>query len=586
MKYSELCEVYESLGATTKRLEKIDILSSFLKRLRKGGESHWIYLLRGKVLPDYDPRELGLSRQLAIKAISKASGISSEDVVKEFNKIGDLGDVAESLIVGKKQSTLFSSKLTIEKVFDNFSKILDIEGKGAVDKKLNLISELLTSANGREAKYIVRTILGDLRIGVADSTLRDSIAQAFFPDEKKQLSEKIEDVYDLANDFAVVFDAAAKGKKELDKVKVVPGKPMHVMLPVKVTEIKEAFRIVGKPAAIEHKYDGFRVIISKHHDEIKLFTRRLDDVTAQFPDVVKVIKENIKADNFILDSEVVGYDPKTKKYKPFEAISQRIKRKYDIEKLEKTLPVEVNVFDIIYCNSKSLIEKQFSKRRKVLEKIVKPKKFKIRDAMQIVTEDENKALDFYHQALKIGEEGVMFKKLDAPYKAGRRVGYIVKMKPESRDLDLVIVGAEYGTGKRAGGLTSYILACKDKSGKLLEVGKVASGLKEKPTALMTSPKLGQSKEIEKKEITYTQMTKLLKPLITGEDGRRVKVKPKIIVAVTYQNIQKSPTYNSGYALRFPRIVALRPDKPLREINSLKDIKEDFKHNHSGWKGVQ
>ena len=559
MKYSELVGVYEALGATTKRLEKIHILADFLKKLKLHGKSEWVYLLKGRVFPDYDSRELGMSRQLIIKSINKASGVGNEDIVKKFNKLGDLGEVAEEIMSHKRQSNLFFSSLTIDKVFDNLRKIVTMEGKGSVDKKLVLVSELLTSSDGKEAKYIIRIVLGDLRIGVAGNTLRDAMAEAFFPNEKKEMAKEIESVYDLSNDFAEVFDAAAKGRNALGKMSIIPGKPMNVMLPVKVTEIKEAFRICGKPAAIEHKYDGFRVVISKYNNEIKLFTRRLENVTNQFPDVVKVIKTNVKADNFILDSEVVGYDPKTKKSRPFEAISQRIKRKYDIDKLIKELPVEVNIFDVIYYNDNSVIGEQFSKRRELLKKIIKPEKLKIRLSELIITSDEKEALDFYKKALSLGEEGIMIKKLDAPYRPGRRVGYMVKMKPVVQDLDLVIVAAEHGTGKRAGWFTSYILACQN-NGKYLEVGKVASGLKEK---------LGG-------EVSYDEMTKLIKPLITKSKGRRVEIKPKIIVAVTYQDIQKSPNYDSGYALRFPRINALRNDKPLREINTLADIEKEFK----------
>jgi len=561
MKYSELCELYDKLGKTSKRLEKMDILSDFLKKLAKSkGDNEWIYLLRGRVLPDYDSREFGISRQLIIKIISKASGVSSEIVTKDFNKVGDLGEVAESLMAKRRQHTLYSSSLTVEKVFTNLRKIFEMEGKGSVDKKVSLVAELLINANGLEAKYLIRIVLNDLRIGVADSSLREAIAEAFFPSERKEMLARIEEVYDLANDFALVFEAAIKGKKAFDNIEVLPGKAMNVMLPVKVTEISEAFRICGKPAAIEHKYDGFRVVISKSKDgNIKLFTRRLEDVTNQFPDVVSVVEKNIKGESFIVDSEVVGFDPKTKKYKPFESISQRIKRKYHIEKLISELPVEINAFDVIYCNGKSYVNVSFAERRKHLEKMIKEEKMKIRLSYQIITDSEKKALEFYNNALKIGEEGIMIKSLDSVYKPGRRVGHIVKMKPESRDFDLVIVGAMHGTGKRAGWLTSYIVSCKDKkTGKFLEVGMVSSGLKEK----------------ESEGTTYEEMTKMLKPLIVSEKGRIVRVKPKIVVSVTYQNIQKSPTYSSGYAMRFPRITAYRPDRNTNDIANLNDIKKE------------
>ena len=337
------------------------------------------------------------------------------------------------------------------------------------------------------------------------------------------------------------------------------------MLPVKVTEIEEAFRICGKPAAIEHKYDGFRVLINKIGDDVKLFTRRLEDVTKQFPDVVQTIKKYIKTKKAILDSEVVGYDPKTKRQRPFEAISQRIKRKYDIEKLEKELPVEVNVFDVIYYDGESLMQKPFIERRKILEKIVPHEKFRIRPSMQIITSDEKVAMKFYQEALKLGEEGIMIKNLNAPYQQGRRVGYIVKMKPAANDLDLVITGAEYGSGKRGGLLTSYIVACRN-GNEYLDVGKVSSGLKE----------------LEQEDgTTYEEMTKLLKPLIISEKGKEVRVHPKVIVSVTYQNIQGSPSYNSGFAMRFPRITAYRPDYHLKDIATLDDIKEEVKRAQRG-----
>ena len=565
MKYSEFVEVYERLSKTTKRLEKVSILSEFLKKLSKDDDEEWVYLIRGKVLPDYDSREFGVSGQLIMKVISKASGVSLDAIGQKFNKIGDLGEVAEELMKNRKQAPLYSKKLTVDKVFDNLRKLFDLDGKGSVDKKTSLIAELLTNSNGTEAKWIVRTVLGDLRIGVADSTLRDSLAETFDSENKKELAHKIEDVYDLNNDFGEIFRALKKGKKELDKISLSPGKALNVMLPVKVTEISEAFRICGKPAALEHKYDGFRVVITKKDDEIKLFTRRLEEVTNQFPDVIEVVRKNIKGKDFIVDSEVVGYDPITKKYKPFEAISQRIRRKYHIDDLIKKLPVEINAFDVIYLDGKSLVEKTFKERRKILEKIIKISNFKIRTSTQIVTDSEEKAMEFYHKALDLGEEGIMIKKLDSVYKPGRYIGHMVKMKPEAKDLDLVITSAEYGTGKRAGWLTSYIVACH-KEGKYLNVGKVASGLKEKESENGT---------------TYSEMTELLKPLIISEKGNRVKVKPKIVVSVTYQNIQKSPTYSSGFAMRFPRITHYRPDRNIKDIASLKDIEKETKTND--WK---
>lgn len=564
MKYTEFVEVYDELYGTRKKLEKRDILARFLRKLKDEGKSEWIYLLKGRVVPDYDPREIGISRQLAIKALSRALGINDKEIYERYRKVGDLGEITEELVGMRRQKGLFRGELTVKKVFENLRRLMDIEGKGTVDKKLGLISELLSHANGKEAKYIIRTTLGDLRIGVADGILRDAIAEAFFHGEEG-MAKEVQRAYDLSNDFADVFDAASKGRKDLESVAISLGKPINVMLAVKVENIEEAFNMCGKPAAFEYKYDGFRVVVSKRGDEVRLFTRRLEDVTRQFPDVVKAIKQNVKGKSFILDGEVVGYDPKTKRYMPFQAISQRIRRKYHIERLMEELPVEINIFDVIYHDGESVMAEPFDKRRKIVEKIVRTREKVIRPAVQIVTDDAERAEEFYQRALDEGEEGVIVKNLKAPYTQGRRVGFMAKLKPEVKDMDLVIVGAEYGSGKRGGWLTSYYVACRD-GGKFLDVGKVSSGLKEKS-------------EINGKEqegTTYEEMTKLLRSLVKEEKGRYVSVKPEIVVSVTYQDIQKSPAYSSGYALRFPRITAYRPDRKKEDITTLEEIEKEAK----------
>jgi DNA ligase 1 len=554
MKYKKLCELYEKVSSTTKRLEKTDILSEYLKELNN---PELAYLLLGRVFPDYDQRELGISQQILVKAISKSFGIKTTDVMNEFKRLGDLGDVAEFLIEKRNQSFLFNTELSVEKVFQNLQKIACLEGKGAIEKKISLISELYSLANPLESKYLSRTILGNLRIGISTPTILDAFAKSFFNGENKEL---IQEKYDISNDLAEVFSACKVNKKELEKIHIVPGKPLNVMLAVKAVTIEEAFEVCGKPAAIEQKYDGFRMLINKDSEgKISLFTRKLENVTKQFPDIVERIKKNIKGKSFILDSEIVGFDKKTKKYLPFEAISQRIRRKYEIERLVDELPVEINIFDCLSFEGKDLIKKPFIERRKVVEKIIKEEKLKIRPAVQIITDNEEVANKFFQEALELGEEGIMIKTLNASYKQGRRVGYMCKLKPIANDLDLVITGAEYGTGKRGGALTSFFVACR-KGDELLEIGRVSSGLKEK----------------EEEGLTYDQMTEILLPLVESEDKNIVQLSPKVVVMVTYQNIQPSTAYSSGFALRFPRIVRYRPDRSWRDIASLEEIREEVK----------
>jgi len=576
MRYGKLVELYEKLESTSKRLEKTFHISEFLKKTSVDDIPTVVLLMQGKVFPDYDERKIGVASRLVLKAINVATGINSANIENNWKKTGDLGETAAHYCGKKTQATLTSTELTIKKVFQNLRKLAELEGAGTVDKKVKLVSELLTSAKPREAKYIVRTVLEELRVGVASGTLRDAIVWAFFEkeikvnydketgkvdpenrEEYKKYLDAVQGAYDVSNDFGDVAIAAKNQKLEgVTKVKMAVGKPIKVMLYPKAENIKEAFDTVGKPAALEYKYDGFRIQVHKTGGTIKLFTRRLEEVTKQFPDVVKFVKSNIKGDDFILDSEAVGFDGKTGKYVAFQKMSQRIKRKYNIEQMMKDFPVELNIFDIMCYKGENIMNKPFKERRKFLEKMVKQEKKKIVLAKQIVTSNEEKADKFYRASLASGEEGIMAKNLEGIYKPGSRVGYGIKVKPVMETLDLVIVGAEWGEGKRKGWLSSFVVACRD--GKdFIQIGKVGTGIKE----------------LESDGVTFDELTKMLKPLIVEDKGKTVIVKPKIIIELNYEEIQKSPTYSSGFALRFPRVVRLRPDKPLSEVSSIRLVKK-------------
>ncbi|MBS3084444.1 ATP-dependent DNA ligase [Candidatus Pacearchaeota archaeon] len=559
MRYEKLSKVYYELSQTSKRLEKIDILSKFLEEIPKE-DSDIMYLLEGRIYPSYDERKIGISNQLAIKAISKATGTDGKKVVLHWKKTGDIGEVAKELIKSKKQTTLASHILTTGKVVDNLRKLTEFEGKGTIEKKISLITELLTSASPLEALYLVRTLIGDLRIGVQESTIKYAILKAFFKNNK-DYEEEIQRVIDRSNDLKEVFEVAREGKiKEFEKIDLQVGKPIKAMLAQKAKNVEDAFKHLGKPIAIEYKYDGFRLLIHKREGKITLFTRSLENVTKQFPEVINYVKEYVKGDSFILDSEVVGYDKKTKKYTDFQAVSQRIKRKYNIEKISEKLPVEVNVFDILYYDGKNMLSIPFEKRAKLVREIIKEHPYKLISSKMKITDDKKVVESFYKAALKDNQEGIMFKSLNAPYKPGRRVGNMLKLKPETNEIDLVITGGEWGSGKRSGWISSFNLSCK-KDGKYLEVGKVGTGIGEKIN--------------EENKVTFDELTKLMTPLIIEEKGKNVKVKSKIVVTVHYQDIQKSPNYESGWALRFPRIAALRPDKPISEIADLNEVEKDF-----------
>jgi len=575
MKYGELVGVYAQLEGTTKRLEKTFFLSEFLKTLPEQDIDTVMLLVQGKVFPAWDERKIGMAARLLLKAINIASGINSKLIEEEWKKTGDLGQTAQNIIAKKKQATLFTAELTTDKVFENLQKQAVIEGAGTVDKKVKLIAELLTSAKPEEAKYIIRTVLEDLRVGLGTGTMRDAITWTFFGDEigfkynqtdnKLELEDRerynsyataVQEACDIANDFAVVVHKAKRGLAGLREISLEPGKPVKVMLYQKVKTMSDAFETVGKPAAFEYKYDGFRLQIHKKGDKIWLFTRRLDEVTKQFPDVLEFIKTHVKGDEFIIDSEAVGYDIKTKKYTAFQNVSQRIKRKHDIEATAKKFPVELDVFDVISFNGENLIKKPFSERREIVEKMIEPVELKIKPAVQIVTDDETKAEKFYQKSLSAGNEGVMIKNLSGVYKPGSRVGYGVKLKPTMDTLEVVIVGAEYGEGKRSAWLASFIIAIRDPdTDEVLGIGRVGTGIKEK----------------DEEGVSFRQLTEMLKPLIIKEEGKIVWVKPSIVIEVDYEEIQASPTYKSGFALRFPRFVKLREDRGVGDVNTLEEV---------------
>jgi len=549
MKYLELVRVYEDLERTSGRLNKVNILSKLLKKSGKELKDV-VYLIQGRVFSRLDERKLGMSSRLILKVMSHVVGIKIDEVEKEWRKKGDLGNVVEELLKRKRQKTLGFKELTVEKVVNNIRKLSELEGKGTVNKKVQLVSELLNNAQPEEGKFIVRTVLEDLRIGVAEGVLRDAIAKAFDVDVKD-----VEKTHNVLVDYGEIAEKAKE--KKLDKIDVSVGKPIKVMLAILVKDVEEGFKSVGKPALFEFKYDGFRLCVHKKGNEIKLFTRRMEDVSKQFPDIVKVVKEHVEGSSCIIDCEAVGID-ENGRYLPFQKISQRIKRKYDIEKLIENLPVEVNVFDIISYKGKSVVNKPFEERKEIIRKIVKNTPKKIKVAESIVTADEKEVEDFYKKAVDSGNEGLMIKKLDAPYKPGGRVGFMVKLKGTKENLDFVVVKAEWGEGKRSKWLSSYTLACRHDD-KFLEVGKASTGLKEK----------------REEGLSFAEMTDMLKPLIKKEEGKEVEVKPEVVIEVGYEEIQKSPTYSSGYALRFPRVIQLREDRGPDDASTLKMVERFY-----------
>jgi DNA ligase 1 len=555
MDYSVLAETYEKLEKIPSKLKKTDILAELFEKTSANDLSRVVLLCQGMVYPKYQMMELGVAVQMMIRAIAKAAGFTVAQVEEKFKKTGDLGLTAEECIKSRKQSTLLKKKLTLDFVFDNLRKLATITGHGSQDRKLSMISELMVSANPKEARYITRTILQELRVGAAEGIIRNAIVKAFLKEDKKEAAAAVEYAWNIMTDFGEVAEIAKKnGMEGLKKVRVQIGRPIQVMLGEKVENFEAVMDEFGE-VAIEKKYDGARIQIQKQGNKIWLFTRREEDVTRQFPDLVELCKRCLKPNECIVEGEMLAVNQSGSPL-PFQVLSQRIQRKYDIERMAKEIPIQMNLFDVVFLEGKMLFGRQFKERREILEEITKvmPGKFQLSE--QIITDNLKNAEKFYKKSLADKQEGVMIKVLDSIYVFGRHVGTMYKIKPVMETLDLVIIGATWGEGARTNWLTSYILACRDPdTGKLLECGMMSTGLTEEE---------------------YNEMTQRLKPLIVSEKGKTIKVKPEIVIEVGYEEIQKSKNYDSGFALRFPRFQRVRPEKGVEEADNIERVRELYK----------
>ncbi len=537
MKFSKLVEYLEKVEATSASLEKIDILAELYSESDEDLEDV-VMLSLGRISPSWEDLDLGISSKSVLDVISKASGRKEEEVEEVWKTSGDLGDAAEEMIQHKKQQKLMTTELTVENVMARLQKVSEMEKQGisqsvSQDKKKKMLADLLSSAEPEEARYLARMMLENLRIGIGEGTVRDALDKAFLNGENSKL---IQQAYDYSNDFRRVATASRKGTEELEKIDLELFRPVKSMLAQKVDDIKEGFETVGEPAAVDFKYDGLRAQIHVKDGEVKIFTRRLEDITDQFPDIKNYVGSQIDSQNCIIDSEIVGM--KNGKVIPFQRLSKRIKRKYEIEKLKKEIPVELRPFDLIY-DEQSLMEKPYSDRWAKLEKVVDENE-NVTLADHIETSDVSEVNEMQQASLGKNHEGVMMKSLDAEYKPGSRVGYMVKLKPVMETLDLAIIGAQWSEGRKSGWLGRLKLGCwNEETGEYEMVGRMSSGLTDK--------------QLE-------EVTERLKPLIKSENGRDVELRPGVLVEVEYEEIQESPTYNSGFALRFPRLKSFRDDK--------------------------
>ncbi len=559
--YRSLAEAFERLEKVSSRRTKINIIAQFLRQCPPEVVDKVAVYFSNQVFPGWDPRELGIGTKLMRKIIAKTAGVPESEVERLFKELGDLGLAAERLLSKRNTATLtgYQPLKVGADVHATFERIAETEGEGAMKRKMRLMMGLLVRAEPKEARYLVRQVLEELRTGVRENTVEEAIAQAFGVSK-----ELVERAHMLSNDIGLVAKVAmTEGEEGLKKIDLKPMRPVKPMLAQAARNVKEALAEVGGVGAVEPKLDGARVQIHCDGEEIRVFTRRIEDITRALPDVVEAVGDCVKAEDYILEGEAVAINPETGKPRPFQELLHRIKRKYDIDKVRKEIPVELHLFDCLYVNGESLVDEPFKRRREALEGIVEERKGKVEVVEQIVTDDPEEAAEMFHKALEEGHEGVMVKDLDANYTPGIRGKKMLKVKPVLETLDCVVVGGVWGKGKRRGLISSYLLAVWDENKeKLLTVGKVGTGMDDE---------------------TLERLTKMFEDLIIEEEGRKVKFKPEIVFEVEFEDIQKSPKYSSGFALRFPRLVRVREDLGPEDADTIEKVRriyEEILKKHS------
>ena len=539
------------MESTRKRLELTDYLVELFKKTPKEVISKIIYLLQGKLRPDFEGIELGVAEKLAIRAISKSSGMEIKKIEDEYRKKGDLGYAASIILEQKTQTTFLVEDITVERVYDTLFKIAKLEGSRSQDMKMKYISSLLNDANPLEASYILKILLGTLRLGVAENTVMDALAIAF--SGKKENRKVLEHAYNVSSDLGKVAQSIMdKGLKGIKNFDVILFNPIRPMLADRVKNEEDAIEKLGKKFAAEYKLDGERVQIHIEGEKVVLFSRSLENISNYYPDIIEKIPESIQAENAILEAEAVAINENNGEFLPFQELMHR-RRKYKIEKAVTEYPISVNFFDILYCNGKQCLSLEYNERRKKLESIVKENNYARHIPMTIVT-SKNEIEEFFENSINSGSEGLMLKMLDKPYSAGSRGNNWLKLKREYQNelgdsLDLVVIGGFFGKGRRIGNYGTLLLATYDENEDVFtSVCKVGTGFSDED--------LDQLFQILSPKVTIKKNSR-----IDSEMEAEVWFEPELVVEVVASEITLSPIHQAakdsirkdyGLALRFPK----------------------------------
>jgi DNA ligase-1 len=570
MKFSELTGYFEKLEKTASRLALIEILAQLFRKTPAEEIEKIVYLIQGRLAPFFMPIEIGMAEKTVAEALALAYGSTKEKVLKDYQKLGDMGLAAEEL---SSKFKIQDSKLTVTEVVSTLLEIANTKGNGTVERRQILLSDLLKQLDPISAKHLVRIPLGNTRLGIGDPTVLDAMALAKLGDKSQR--KLLEGAYNRTSDLGLIAKTLwDKGLPAVQKLKLMVGYPVRSEL---CERLPNPQKVIEKMEVVDaqFKYDGFRVQLHKNGDEVRMFSRNLEEMTQMFPELTEAVRKQIKAKTIILDSEALAYNPESEEFLPFQETTKR-RRKHGIEEMAKSLPLKAFVFDILYKDGESLIDLPLTKRIEILKQVLPEDDVLIRTKNQTVRDAKTLSL-LLEDAISKGLEGLVIKKLESPYEAGARNFNWVKLKRHSSGelndtIDCVILGYISGKGKRtAFGAGALLVGVYDsEKDEFVSVSKIGTGLTDE-----------EWREVHKRADRISLEQKPAR--VSSNIIPSVWIEPKIVIEVLADEITRSPIHTAGktatepgYALRFPRLVSFRnADKKAEDATSVKELIEMY-----------
>ncbi len=573
MKYQVLAEAYAAIERTTSRLQMTALLADLFRATPQADIARVVYLTQGKLYPDFEGVEIGVAEKTALRAVAQAAGVPEEAVARRLAREGDLGTAAEALLAEHPRR---QPVLTVDEVYASLDRAARASGSGAQAARLAEVAGLLARATPLEARFLVRTVTGKLRLGAGDMTVLDALAEVY--GGGRQARAEVERAYNLTSDLGFVAARIARGGlAALRRVSVVVGKPIRPMLAERLGDPREILQKLGGRCIAEYKYDGERLQIHRRGEEVQIFSRRLERITAQYPDVVALVRTHLKARRAILEGEVVAVDPESGELRSFQDLMPR-RRKYGIAEAVRQIPTALFVFDALYLDGEDLTRTPYARRRAALQRAMTTgERFQLAASREV--EDPEALQAFFEEAIAEGCEGLLCKAPGGVYQAGARGWLWIKFKREYRSemsepVDLVVVGAFHGRGKRAGAYGALLMAAYDRAAeRFATVCKVGSGFSDRDLA---------------------ELPQRLKPhLRTGPDPRvesrlqpDIWCTPAVVLEIVGAEITLSPVHTAGWdrfrqgsglAIRFPRFTGrYREDKGPSDATTVDEIVEMYR----------